>query len=110
MSTHHVIDFPKKPNQFRRFLRMAAASILVSGSAVGLYWQGVYVPRQRSEAIVVQLEELTDSVAQLLAVLQSQSANLPKDESPTNITGKVAERRPESYWLAVSGAEISLTP
>ncbi|MEL6552513.1 MAG: GerMN domain-containing protein [Cyanobacteria bacterium J06621_11] len=110
MSTHHVIDFPKKPNQFRRFLRIAAASILASGSAVGLYWQGVYVPRQRSEAIVVQLEELTDSLERLEAGLQSSSANLPKDESPTNATEKVMERRPESYWLTVSGAEISLAP
>ena len=77
MSTHRVIDFPKRPKQFPRFWRRAVVGILISGSVIGLYWQGIYVPRQRSEAMVVQLKELTDSVEQLEAWLQDNSGDIP---------------------------------
>lgn len=110
MSTHRVVDFPKKPKQFHHLWRRAVVGLIISGSAVGLYWQGIHVPRQRSEAIVVQLNELTESVEQLEAWLQDNSADLPKTEGPASSPIKAAEYRPESYWLTVSGAEIALAP
>ena len=110
MSTHRVVDFPKKPKQFRYLWRAAVASILISGGAVGLYWQGIHVPHQRFEAVMVELGELTESVERLEALLQSSSADLPKAENPTTLPATLAERSPESYWLTISGAEISLVP
>ncbi len=60
---------------------------------------------------MVQLEELTDSVEQLKARLLRRSAvDLPNAENPTSSPSKVTERQPESYWLAVSSAEVSLAP
>lgn len=110
MSTHRVVDFPKKPKQVLHLWRRAVVGLIIGGSAIGLYWQGIYVPRQRSEAIVVQLNELTESIEQLEAWLQDSSAALPNAENPTSPPVKVAEYRPESYWLTVSGAEIALAP
>lgn len=110
MSTHRIVDFPQKPKRFLRLWRRALVGILIGGSAVGLYWQGIYIPRQRSEAMVVQLNELTDSVEQLEAWLQNNLGDLPKTENPISSPTKVGESRPQSYWLSVSGAEIVLAP
>lgn len=109
MSTHRVIDFPKRPERFRRFWRAVAIGLLVGGVGGGLYWQGVHVPRQRAEAISVQLGELTDSVEKLQALLQGVSADLPKAEAPASQPGKVVDHQPQSYWLAISGADVGLT-
>ena len=85
-------------------------SILVGGSAFGLYWQGIHVPRQRYEATVLQLEELTVSVERLETWLQGTTVDLPRAKNPTGSPIKVLEGQPQSYWLTGSGVEISLAP
>jgi len=107
MSTHHTADFRKKLKQFSLSWRTAAVSVLLCSGAAGLYWQGVYIPRQRSEAVAMQLQELTDSVERLETLLQSSATDSRRVVSPTTPT-KIVESQAQSYWLTVSGAEITL--
>jgi spore germination protein GerM len=108
MSTHHTADSRKKFKQFSLSWRTAAVSSLLCSGAVGLYWQSIHIPRQRSEAIAVQLQELTDSVERLETLLQS-SATDSQRVSPTT-PAKIVEPQAQSYWLTVAGAEITLVP
>ncbi len=114
MDTHKVINSPKKPKKGDRRLQKGTISLLVGGSIIALYWQGIHIPRQRSEAVVIQLEELTDSVRQLQALLQTGSAELPETD-PTGKPAKGTENKGienplQSYWLTGSGDDISLSP
>lgn len=108
MSTHRVIDFPKKLGPLHRFWRTVAIGLIVVGGVSGIYWQGVHIPRQRTQSITAQLGELTDAVEQLQALLQGVSADLPMAEMPADLPSRAIDRRPQSYWLAISGADVSL--
>lgn len=110
MSSHSVIDVHKGRKPSHRPLRAAMLGLLISGSISGFYWQAIHLPRQRSEVVAVQLQELTESVEQLQALLKANSANFSETETSKNIPTKVLEGQPQSYWLSVSGAEVSLSP
>ncbi|MEN8445709.1 MAG: GerMN domain-containing protein [Cyanobacteria bacterium J06555_13] len=108
MRSHNIIKFPRHQKQLDRLFRTAAITLLIIGGAGGLYWQGIYVPSQRSNAITSQLTELTESVEALQQIIQ---ANSPKaDESQSGKPAKSIESPPQSYWLTVTGNEISLSP
>lgn len=107
MRSHNIIKFPRHQKQLDRLFRTFAITLLIIGGAGGLYWQGIYVPGQRSNAIISQLTELTESVEALQRLIQ----NPPKADGPE--TGKPAKRiesQPQSYWLRVTDNEISLSP
>lgn len=109
MDTRKVVDSPEQPKKFYRHLRVATLSLLIGGGLTGLYWQGIHILRQRSEAVVVQLEELTDSVRQLQVLLQTDSTERPETE-PTGEPAKGIENQAQSYWLTGSGNDIRLSP
>lgn len=108
MRSHNIINFPHQKKQLDRLFRTVAITLLIIGGAGGLYWQGIYVPSQRANAITSQLTELAESVEALQQIIQ---ANPPKAEKPqTGQPSKRIESSPQSYWLTVTGSEISLSP
>ena len=109
MDIHKVINSLEQPKKFYRRLQAVTLGLLIGGGIAGLYWQGIHIPRQRSEAVVVQLEELTNSVRQLQSLLQTDTVERPETE-PTGEPAKGIESRPQIHWLTGSGNEMSLSP
>lgn len=109
MRSQKIVQFPHSKNQLHRLLQTSAIALLVLGGASGIYWQGVHLPGQRSQEIQTQLQTLTESVEELQALVQGNQAN--KDtQQRTDQPVKVVTSQPQSYWLSVSGSEVTLSP
>lgn len=108
MNSPKIVNVHSHPKQSRRLLQKVVVALLIASGAGGLYWQGIYLPNQRSKVITTQLTDLSESVKALQQIVQ---ANQPEVDKPqTNSPSKVVENQPQSYWLTVSGSDISLSP
>lgn len=109
MATPKIIRFPRHQKQFPQLLRTFAITLLVVGGASGIYWQGIYLPSQRSAEMKAQIQELTESVEDLQKLV---TADVPKgvSQQQSEQLPKAIARQPQSYWLNVSGSEINLSP